>query len=85
MESRTIGARFVPLLTYMQRHNLLVWEQLSETAIDSDSLRRFDAVLFNKHVSNQSLSIIRLANELWLHTIYDLDALPLDLPSWSVL
>ncbi|MFT9440800.1 MAG: glycosyltransferase [Acetobacter papayae] len=85
MESRTIGARFVPLLTYMQRHDLLVWEQLSETAIDSDSLRRFDAVLFNKHVSNQSLSIMRLANELGLHTIYDLDDWLLDLPSWSVL
>jgi hypothetical protein len=62
MKSRTIGARFAPLLSYMQRHQL-----------------------FNKHVSNMSLKIMRMANELGLHTIYDLDDWLLDLPSWSVL
>jgi glycosyltransferase involved in cell wall biosynthesis len=32
-----------------------------------------------------SLKIMRMANELGLHTIYDLDDWLLDLPSWSVL
>ncbi|WP_267956391.1 hypothetical protein [Paraburkholderia sp. HP33-1] len=30
-------------------------------------LHRFDVVLFNKHVSNLSLKIMRMTNELGLH------------------
>ncbi len=85
MKSRTIGARFAPLLTYMQRHRLIEWEQISEEEVGIRHLHRFDVVLFNKHVSNLSLQIMRMANELGLHTIYDLDDWLLDLPSWSVL
>jgi hypothetical protein len=85
MNSRTIGARFAPLLSYMQRHQLIEWEQISEAEVGVSQLHRFDVVLFNKHVSNLSLKIMRMANELGLHTIYDLDDWLLDLPSWSVL
>lgn len=85
MKSRTIGARFAPLLSYMQRQQLIEWEQISEEEVGIRHLHRFDAVLFNKHVSNSSLKIMRMANELGLHTIYDLDDWLLDLPSWSVL
>ncbi|NMM02214.1 glycosyltransferase [Paraburkholderia sp. RP-4-7] len=85
MKSRTIGARFAPLLSYMQRHQLIEWEQISEEEVGISHLHRFDVVLFNKHVSNLSLKIMRMANELGLHTIYDLDDWLLDLPSWSVL
>ncbi|WP_233828472.1 glycosyltransferase [Paraburkholderia sp. ZP32-5] len=85
MNSRTIGARFAPLLSYMQRHQLIEWEQISEAEVGVSHLHRFDVVLFNKHVSNLSLKIMRMANELGLHTIYDLDDWLLDLPSWSVL
>jgi glycosyltransferase involved in cell wall biosynthesis len=85
MKSRTIGARFAPLLSYMQRHQLIEWEQISEEEVGIAQLHRFDVVLFNKHVSNMSLKIMRMANELGLHTIYDLDDWLLDLPSWSVL
>ncbi|MDE1182989.1 glycosyltransferase [Paraburkholderia sp.] len=85
MTSRTIGARFAPLLSYMQRHGLIEWELISEEDIGISHLRRFDAVLFNKHVSSQSLKVMRMANELKVHTIYDLDDWLLDLPSWSVL
>jgi glycosyltransferase involved in cell wall biosynthesis len=85
MTSRTIGARFAPLLSYMQRHRLIEWELISEEDIGLSHLRRFDVVLFNKHVSSLSLKIMRMANELKLHTIYDLDDWLLDLPSWSVL
>jgi glycosyltransferase involved in cell wall biosynthesis len=85
MKSRTIGARFAPLLTYMQRHQLIEWEQISEEEVGVSHLHRFDVVLFNKHVSNLSLKIMRMANDLGLHTIYDLDDWLLDLPSWSVL
>jgi len=85
MNSRTIGARFAPLLSYMQRHRLIEWEQISEAEVGVSHLHRFDVVLFNKHVSNLSLKIMRMANELGLHTIYDLDDWLLDLPSWSVL
>ncbi|CAH2926753.1 MAG: glycosyl transferase, group 1/2 family protein [uncultured Paraburkholderia sp.] len=85
MKSRTIGARFAPLLSYMQRHQLIEWEQISEEEVGISYLHRFDVVLFNKHVSNGSLKIMRMANELGLHTIYDLDDWLLDLPSWSVL
>jgi glycosyltransferase involved in cell wall biosynthesis len=85
MTSRTIGARFAPLLSYMQRHMLIEWEQIAEENITISQLHRFDAVLFNKHVSSLSLQIMRMANELKLHTIYDLDDWILDLPSWSVL
>ncbi|MGF6443420.1 glycosyltransferase involved in cell wall biosynthesis [Paraburkholderia youngii] len=85
MNSRTIGARFAPLLSYMQRHQLIEWEQISEADVGVSHLHRFDVVLFNKHVSNLSLKIMRMANELGLHTIYDLDDWLLDLPSWSVL
>lgn len=85
MKSRTIGARFAPLLSFMQRHQLLEWEQISEEEVGISHLHRFDVVLFNKHVSNMSLKIMRMANELGLHTIYDLDDWLLDLPSWSVL
>ena len=85
MKSRTIGARFAPLLSYMQRRQLIEWEQISEEEVGISHLHRFDVVLFNKHVSNMSLKIMRMANELGLHTIYDLDDWLLDLPSWSVL
>lgn len=85
MTSRTIGARFAPLLSYMQRHRLIEWELISEEDIGLSHLRRFDVVLFNKHMSSLSLKIMRMANELKLHTIYDLDDWLLDLPSWSVL
>lgn len=85
LKSRTIGARFAPLLTYMARHDMLEWEQISEEDVSIAQLHRFDAVLFNKHVSSLSLKIMRMANELGLHTIYDLDDWLLDLPSWSVL
>jgi glycosyltransferase involved in cell wall biosynthesis len=85
MQSRTIGARFAPLLAYLQRNNVIKWEQIPEEDIGIGHLRRFDVVLFNKHVSNLSLKIMRMANELGIHTIYDLDDWLLDLPSWSVL
>ncbi len=83
--SRTIGARFAPLLSYMSKNGMIEWELIPDEHVNITVLNKFDFVLFNKHVSNHSLSILRMANELGINTIYDLDDWLLDLPSWSVL
>ncbi|MCA7085485.1 glycosyltransferase [Cupriavidus sp. DB3] len=47
-------------------------------------LRRFDAVLFNKHTSSRAVDIMKMANDLGLTTIYDMDDWIIDLPMYSV-
>ena len=82
--SRSISARFLPLLCYMKRHNLIEWEEIPEHDVSIGELRRFDAVLFNKHSSTRALDIMETANDLGMRTIYDLDDWIMDLPSYSV-
>lgn len=84
LKSRSIGARFGPLLDYMQRHGLLTWDEKLENEIGLDDFRGYDAVLLNKHSSARGLEIIQTAKALGLRTIYDLDDWILDLPSYSV-
>jgi glycosyltransferase involved in cell wall biosynthesis len=82
--SRSIAARFGPLLNHMKRHRMIEWEEILEGDIGVAQLKRFDVVLFNKHTSNHALVIMRIANDLGLQTIYDLDDWILDLPTYSV-
>ncbi|MGF6923385.1 glycosyltransferase involved in cell wall biosynthesis [Paraburkholderia sp. 40] len=82
--SRSIAARFGPLLGYMANEGLIEWEQIVEADITVGHLRRFDAVLFNKHTSRRALDVMRMANDLGLRTIYDLDDWIIDLPMYSV-
>ncbi len=84
LKSRSIGARFGPLLNYMARHQLMHWEMILEEEITEDDLKRFDAILLNKHSSAKGIALIELANHKGLTTIYDMDDWILDLPSYSV-
>jgi glycosyltransferase involved in cell wall biosynthesis len=84
LKSRSIGARFGPLLDYMERQGLLQWQEILETEIGIEDFRRHDAVLLNKHSSTRGLEIIHTAKALGLRCIYDLDDWILDLPSYSV-
>lgn len=82
--SRSISARFGPLLTYMSRHGMIKYEEIVESEVSVNHLRHFDAILFNKHTSNRAIDVMRLANDLGLRTIYDLDDWIIDLPTYSV-
>jgi glycosyltransferase involved in cell wall biosynthesis len=82
--SRSIAARFGPMLKFMDRHDMIEWEQIVESEITVKHLRQFDVVLFNKHSSNRALTIMRMANDLGLKTVYDLDDWIIDLPMYSV-
>lgn len=82
--SRSIAARFGPLLTYMAKHGMIEWEEIVENEVTIGQLRRFDAVLFNKHSSNRAVDVMRMANDLGLRTIYDMDDWIIDLPMYSV-
>lgn len=82
--SRSIGARFGPLLSYMRGQGLIHWEQIIESDVTVRQLQKFDAVLFNKHNSDRAVQIMSMANDLGLRTIYDLDDWIIDLPSYSV-
>ncbi|WP_321901363.1 glycosyltransferase [Paraburkholderia tropica] len=82
--SRSIAARFGPLLGYMANEGMIEWEEIVEGEITVGHLRRFDAVLFNKHTSPRALDVMRMANDLGLRTIYDLDDWIIDLPMYSV-
>ena len=63
---------------------MIEYEEIVENEISVTQLRRFDAVLFNKHTSTRAIDVMRLANELDLLTIYDLDDWIIDLPTYSV-
>ncbi|RDJ98739.1 glycosyltransferase family 1 protein [Paraburkholderia lacunae] len=82
--SRSIAARFGPLLAYMAKHGMIEWEEIVESDVTIGQLRRFDAVLFNKHSSNRAVDVMRMANDLGLRTIYDMDDWIIDLPMYSV-
>ena len=82
--SRSIGARFGPLLNYMSVNNYLSWCEVLESEIDFNIIKEFDAILLNKHTSHRGLEIMKNASALELKTIYDLDDWILDLPSYSV-
>ncbi|CAB3637552.1 glycosyltransferase family protein [Paraburkholderia rhynchosiae] len=82
--SRSIAARFGPLLGYMAHNQMLEWEEIVESDVTVGQLRRFDAVLFNKHSSNRATDVMRMANDLGLRTIYDMDDWIIDLPMYSV-
>lgn len=84
LQSRSIGARFGPLLNYMTRHGLIQWECILETEITLKDFERFDAILLNKHSSQKGIDIIKTAKSIGLKTIYDMDDWILDLPSYSV-
>lgn len=84
LTSRSIGARFGPLLKYMSNNNYLSWSDVIEEEIDFNMIKRFDAILLNKHSSLRGLEIIKNASALGLKIIYDLDDWILDLPSYSV-
>ncbi|MEB0136051.1 glycosyltransferase family 1 protein [Actimicrobium sp. CCC2.4] len=82
--SRSISARFGPLLAYLKNNEMITWEQIVEDDITINHLKNFDAVLFNKHTSSRAIEIMRLANNIGLTTIYDLDDWIIDLPTYSV-
>lgn len=84
LTSRSIGARFGPLLKYMSDKNYLSWNEVIESDVDLNVIKGFDAILLNKHSSLRGLEIIKNASVLGLKTIYDLDDWILDLPSYSV-
>jgi hypothetical protein len=84
LKSRSIGARFGPLLDYMQRHNLIQYQEILENEIGIEDFKNHDAVLLNKHSSARGLEIIQTAKALGVRSIYDLDDWILDLPSYSV-
>lgn len=84
LTSRSIGARFGPLLKYMADNGDLSWSEVLENDIDLNVMREFDALLLNKHSSARGLEIIRNASALGLKTVYDLDDWILDLPGYSV-
>jgi len=84
LRSRSVAARFGPLLDYMQRSGLIVWNEMLESDIKPKDLKDYQAILLNKHTSSKGLDIIKAAKDLEVHSIYDLDDWILDLPSYSV-
>lgn len=82
--SRSIGARFGPLLNYMKRHELIEWYEKSESEIKLTDIKHFNAILLNKHTSKKGIELIEMAKNIGVQTIYDLDDWILDLPSYSV-
>lgn len=84
LRSRSIAARFGPLLDYMQRSGLIVWDEMLESDIKPNDLKSYQAILLNKHTSSKGLDIIKAAKDLGVRAIYDLDDWILDLPSYSV-
>ena len=84
LRSRSIAARIGPLFEYMQRAELITWDEMLESEITPKDLQDFQAILVNKHTSSRGLDIIKAAKDLNVHTIYDLDDWILDLPSYSV-
>lgn len=84
LTSRSIAARFYPLLTYMYKNGLLEWEAILDENITLQLLQKFDAILLNKHVSTIGLKIMFLAKELGIKVIYDLDDWIFNLPDYSV-
>lgn len=84
LKSRSIGARFFPLLKYLQDANCIEWGSVSEDQITLLDLKKFDVMLFNKHTSKEAVRAMQLANENGLKTVYDLDDWILDLPQYSV-
>lgn len=82
--SRSIGARFSPLLKYMRDQELIDFTQILEGDITLKDLAYRDVVLFNKHSSGHAIQIMKMSNEIGLRTIYDLDDWILDLPEYSV-
>lgn len=82
--SRSIAARFGPMLAFMARNDMIEWEQIVESDITIKQLRNFDVVLFNKHSSSRALNIMRMSNDLGVKTVYDLDDWIIDLPLYSV-
>ncbi|KRH79053.1 hypothetical protein FERRO_01140 [Ferrovum sp. JA12] len=84
LKSRSIGARFVPLLNYMQRKGLILWRAMLETKINSTDLKEYQAILLNKHTSAKGIDLIKAAKDVGVRTIYDLDDWILELPSYSV-
>lgn len=82
--SRSIAARFIPLLTYMKDKNLLRWEQILEDQIKVEDILKFDVLLLNKHTSKHSLKIVQTAKMLNKKIIYDLDDDIFNIPSYSI-
>ena len=82
--SRSIGARFTPLLNYMRGQGLINFREILEDDITLMDLKGCDAILFNKHSSKQAINIMKMSNDIGLKTIYDLDDWILDLPEYSV-
>jgi len=84
LTSRSIGARFYPLLNSMEKKGILIWESILEQDVTIEDLKKFDAILFNKHTSDLGLKILNMATGLGLMSIYDMDDWIFDLPSYSV-
>ncbi|MBU3574780.1 glycosyltransferase [Polynucleobacter sp. UK-Mo-2m-Kol15] len=82
--SRSIGARFTPLLNYMSGRKLISFCEILEDNITLMDLKSCDVVLFNKHSSRQAINIMKMSHDIGLKTIYDLDDWILDLPEYSV-
>jgi hypothetical protein len=84
LNSRSIAARFYPILEYMYKNRLLEWEAILDQNITFQLMRNFDAILLNKHITTVGLKIMHLAKELGIKVIYDLDDWIFNLPDYSV-
>jgi hypothetical protein len=84
LNSRSIGARFIPLLSSMSELGHIEWKSILEDKITLNELKEFDVLIFNKHVSLAGLTLLNLANQIGLKTIYDLDDWIFQLPDYSV-
>lgn len=82
--SRSIGARFTPLLNYLKRQNLINFKEILEGEVSILDLKNVDAVIFNKHSSRHAINLMKISHDIGVKTIYDIDDWILDLPEYSV-
>ncbi len=84
LESRSIGARFLPFISNLHKDKKINFSIKFEKDIIKKDIIESDVVLFCKHTSDKGVEILEQANNFSKLTIYDLDDWIFDIPSYSL-
>lgn len=81
--SRSVHARVTEALDWLAARKDLSWQSADERSATPEDLHGFDALILNKHVSPESLSLAQAARQRGMTVIYDLDDWMLGFPDYS--
>ncbi len=84
LESRSIGARFIPFINSLSKDGLITSLVKLESEITTFDISDSDVVLLCKHTTERGLQILEEANLLSKLTVYDLDDWIFDIPEYSM-